>query len=80
MSTQRKKQFVICTKNTGAPDLVLSKVYEVLPDASAERSKHIRVLDESGEDYLYPAGNFCSIEIPPAVRRAIRKGLEASAA
>ena len=76
----RKKLFVICTNNTDAPDLVLSKVYEVLPDAAAEKAKHIRVLDESGEDYLYPASYFCAIEIPPAVRRAIRKGLEASAA
>lgn len=52
-------RLVVCVRNDGYElDLVPRKVYEVLPDASAERSGWIRIVDETEEDYLYPEGFF----------------------
>lgn len=59
-------RFVVCLRNDGAElDLAPRKVYAVLPDASAERSGWIRVIDETGEDYLYPADYFGSLDPLP---------------
>lgn len=63
--------FVICIRNEGCDDLEIRKLYQVLPDESAERSGFIRVIDESGEDYLYPSGNFLVVELPPAVEQTL---------
>jgi len=57
------KRFAICIADT-EPDLVSRKVYQVLPDKSAARSDYLRVIDESGEDYLYPAHFFVPIRVP----------------
>jgi len=46
------------------------KVYTALPDADAARHGQVRVIDESGDDYLFPASYFAAIELPPAARRA----------
>ncbi len=63
-----KKQFAVCVKNDGYPaSLELRKIYEVLQDSQTADHKQIRVVDESGEDYLYPADYFVLIEIPQAV-------------
>jgi len=51
------------------------KIYRVLPDAEAARHKQIRVIDESGEDYLYPEEFFAPIELPQSVRRALQTAL-----
>jgi hypothetical protein len=72
----RKKQpshrFAICIDNAGYPaSLELHKVYRVLPDDRAERDDYIRVIDESGEDYLYPAASFVPIELPPPAERSL---------
>jgi hypothetical protein len=70
-----KRQFAICIR-TDDPDLLTPRrIYEVLPDESAARSKYIRVIDNEGEDYLYPASYFVFAEFPPAVQQAL---LEAS--
>ena len=68
-----KKAFVVCIKNEGYPaSLELRKIYEVLPgDSSAAEGKLIRVIDESGEDYLYPVDYFVPIELPQAVEEAL---------
>lgn len=63
--------FVICIQNEGCDDLEVRKLYRVLPDESAKRSGFIRVVDESGEDYLYPSGNFLVVELPPAVEETL---------
>ncbi|MGH9832034.1 MAG: hypothetical protein ACREBD_17690 [Blastocatellia bacterium] len=58
---KRKKttpQFVICAKNDDCEDLELRKVYQTLPDEAAAEDGYIRVVDESGEDYLYPQDYF----------------------
>ncbi len=67
-----KKAFVVCVKNEGySASLELRKIYEVLPDPKAAGYKHIRVIDESGEDYLYPSDFFIPIELPQAVEEAL---------
>ena len=67
----QKKQFAICVRNEGAEDLEIRKVYQILPDARAVKDKYIRVIDESGEDYLYPADYFVPLALPRAVERAL---------
>jgi len=65
-------QFVVCIKNTGyQASLELYKIYRVLPDDEARNSGDIRVIDESGEDYLYPADYFIAIEVPRVVEEAL---------
>jgi len=66
-----KKQFAICIRNDGAEDLEVRKIYQVLPDTRAAKDKHVRVIDESGDDYLYPAEYFISLTLPPNVERAL---------
>ena len=64
-------QFAVCIDNTGYPaSLELRKIYQVLPDEKAAKHKLVRVIDESGEDYLYPQRFFVPIELPHAVEEA----------
>ena len=63
MST-REKGFAICVENRGAEDLDIRKVYRVLHDKEAAATGYVRVVDESGEDYLYPADYFVFIALP----------------
>lgn len=65
------KKFVICLHNDGCVDLEVRKVYPVLPDAAAAKDGYLRVIDESGEDYLYPANYFVAVEVPIAARRLL---------
>jgi len=63
-------RFVVCIKNDGYPaSLEVRKIYEVIPDARAAEHQLIRVVDESGEDYLYPADYFTPIEVPQVAMR-----------
>jgi hypothetical protein len=65
-------KFVICTQNTGYEvSLELRKLYQVLPDAGAKAHDQIRVVDESGEDYLYPSSFFAPIDLPDAVAKRV---------
>ena len=68
MATKKTKpEFVICVRNERHPaSLELQKVYRVLPDPDAASHKMLRVIDESGEDYLYPEEFFVRIELPRA--------------
>jgi len=52
-----------CVNNGGCEDLNIRMVYEILPDDNAAKDNYVRVIDESGEDYLYPEGYFSPIEI-----------------
>ena len=69
--TDMPLQFVICIQNEGSEDLELRKLYQVLPDETAAEDGYIRVIDESGEDYLYPADYFIRIELPQEVEQAL---------
>ena len=67
-------RFVVCIDNSDyEASLELHKIYSVLPDADALQDGDLRVVDESGEDYLYNAGRFVTIKIPKALERAIFK-------
>ncbi len=72
MTTKRSPQkYVVCVRNEGhRASLVVRRIYRVLPDAEASKRKLVRVVDESGEDYLYPEAFFSTIELPPAVKKA----------
>jgi hypothetical protein len=64
--------FVVCLKNEGYEvSLELRKIYQALPDADAAKHRQVRVIDESGDDYLYPASYFAPIELPEPVRKAV---------
>ncbi len=72
------KGFAICISNEGYPaSLEVRKVYRVLPDADAERHARLRVIDESGEDYLYPEEYFAPVEIPETAERVFEGAPEA---
>lgn len=65
--------YVICVRNDGYPaSLEPRKLYEVLPDQGAAALGQMRVIDESGEDYLYPADYFAEVQLPQAVQQALR--------
>jgi len=68
----RAMQFAVCVDNRGYPaSLELHKIYRVLPDEEAVSEGDVRVVDESGEDYLYSADRFVEIELPRPVRRSL---------
>jgi hypothetical protein len=70
--TSEAKRFAICVKNDGyEASLELRKVYEVLDDAFADEHNLIRVIDESGEDYLFGADYFVLIDVPKSFERAL---------
>jgi hypothetical protein len=72
MRQHKVTQFVVCIKNDQYPaSLEVRKIYRSLPDASAAKHQLIRVIDESGEDYLYPADYFVPIKLPQLVVKAL---------
>ena len=73
-----KRRFVVCVRNEGyEASLERNKIYTVLPDDEAERDGDLRVIDESGEDYLFSADRFVVIEVPAAVRASLLKASHA---
>lgn len=70
--TEQSIRFAVCVNNAGYPaSLELHKIYRVLPDEEAASDGDLRIVDESGEDYLYPAGYFILTELPQAVEDSI---------
>ena len=69
--SEKDRQFVLCIKNDGCDDLEIRKIYEVLPDENAATDNYIRIVDESGEDYLYPSNYFYPVEIAQSVRETL---------
>ena len=71
-SPSRASTMVICILNTGYEvSLERRKVYEVLRDPAAAKHGQLRVVDESGEDYLYPESHFAEIVLPQSIRKAV---------
>jgi hypothetical protein len=67
-------RFAICIVNTGYPAaLEVRKIYQVLPDTDAAQLQYLRIIDESGEDYLYPAAYFVLIDLPQPIQEALLK-------
>ena len=69
--TKEHTEFVLCVANSGYDDLDIWKVYQVLPDPKAAEVGCLRVIDESGEDYLYPADRFVQVMFPDNVRERL---------
>jgi hypothetical protein len=68
----KARQLVICVENKGYEvDLERRKIYVSIPDAAAAKLGYIRVVDDSGEDYLYPAAMFVPVALPASVKRAV---------
>jgi len=78
-SVPRKRRFLLCVRNTGCDDLELRKLYERLPDKGATREGYVRVVDESGEDYLYPEDYFVVVDLPKHAERALARRVPARA-
>lgn len=71
---KRKKtepRFVVCVQNENCEDLELRKIYQVLPDEPAAQDGYLRIVDESSEDYLYPAGYFLPIGLSKDLEKAL---------
>ena len=76
MEAQRDQELncVVCVNNSGYPaSLELHKIYRALPNDEAAEDGDLRVIDESGEDYLFPANYFASITVPERVRASLLK-------
>jgi len=72
MQSRKKMRFVVCVKNEGyQASLEPRKIYETLPNPKATGRGFIRVIDESGEDYLYPEEYFVPIELSRNIERAL---------
>ena len=68
------QHYVVCVRNDDYPaSLELRKLYPVLEDAFAVQHGMVRVIDESGEDYLYPSEFFVAIELPAAIEKTLAK-------
>jgi hypothetical protein len=72
MPRSQAKQLVVCVGNEGyAASLEKRKLYLALRDAAAEKHGLMRIIDESGEDYLYPKSLFRSVALPQAIKKAV---------
>jgi hypothetical protein len=76
---QSTGSFALCVEDGGMEDLEARKVYEVLLDREASREGYVRVIDESGDDYIYPSHLFVPVKLPAAVVRRLRRRLDARA-
>ncbi len=73
MGKGKKEQvFALCVENKDCEDLEKRKIYRVIPDEESEREGYLRVIDESGEDYLYPQSYFVLVELPREAQEALR--------
>lgn len=66
-----KSQFALCIENRDCDDLEKRKIYQILPDEEAAQEGYLRVIDESWEDYLYPASYFIFVELPCKAKDAL---------
>jgi len=68
----REPSFALCIENKECEDLEKRKIYRVLPDGEAAKEAYLRIVDESGEDYLYPESYFILIELPREAQDALQ--------
>ena len=74
-----QRQFVICIADQNYDDLQVLKIYQCLPDEKAEEESYIRVIDDSGEDYLYPAKYFIETHFPDSVTKQLIAAIPSAA-
>lgn len=73
MKTERNElEFALCIENKDCEDLEKRKIYLVLPDDESSKEGYLRVIDESGEDYLYPQSYFILVQLPREAQDALR--------
>ena len=72
MAENSRRRYALCVQADEGEDIEVRKVYEVLPDELAARRRHVRVVDESGDDYLYPGELFVLLDLSREVERALR--------
>ena len=73
MAQNNKEQaFALCIENRDCEDLERRKIYQVLPDDAAKKEGYLRVIDESGEDYLYPESYFILVQLPREAQEALQ--------
>jgi len=78
MTKQQKKHYVLCVDNAAQEvSLILGKVYRIIPDRRGAKDDLVRIIDESGEDYLHHKSHFVFVDFPKSIDARIRK-LEAS--
>jgi hypothetical protein len=70
--------FALCVEDGGTEDLEVRKIYQLLPDPAAKREGYVRVIDESGEDYIYPSSLFVSVRLSASVVRRLRRSTRAT--
>ena len=68
----KKTQFVLCIENRDCEDLEKRKLYQILPDDAVTQEGYMRVIDESGKDYLYPESYFILVELPCRAEEVLR--------
>ena len=68
----QNRRFALCIENKDCDDLERRKIYQALFDEKAEKEGYIRVIDESGEDYLYPQSYFVIVPLPPEAQEALQ--------
>jgi hypothetical protein len=66
-------KFAVCIQSDDADLLTPRMIYQILPDASAAKSTYVRVVDNGGEDYLYPAEYFMFLDLPDEIERALSR-------
>ena len=65
-------QYALCIENRGCDDVVKRKLYRLVPDEEAAQEGYVRVIDESGEDYLYPQSYFVMVDVPHQAHAILR--------
>jgi len=68
----KEQSFALCIENKECEDLEKRKIYRVLPDDEAAKDGYLRIIDESGEDYLYPESYFILVELPREAQDALQ--------
>ena len=71
-NAMKNHEFALCIENKDCEDLEKRKIYQTLPDEEAEKEGYLRVVDESGEDYLYPQSYFVLIPLPREAQEALQ--------
>jgi hypothetical protein len=69
---EKEHVFALCIENKDCEDLEKRKIYRILPDDEAAKEGYLRIIDESGEDYLYPESYFILVQLPREAQEALR--------
>ena len=67
-----EQMFALCIENRDCDDLEKRKIYQILPDDEAAKEGYVRIVDESGEDYLYPKSYFMLVKLPREAQEALQ--------